>query len=169
MASLEGRRRQHVTRILRGSRQCRSHLRMTRQSLALDNFPFADYIPNVLFVRGASRGVEQAEQDAAPARVVRDHVSGRRKATDRANYVALPLVAARGAAERREIRRDERTSERCSDPAPGRAVPSPKIPHWSAERRCAVWVWLSQAANGERDVTIAPFGAPCPSFYLGRN
>ena len=88
----------------------------------------------------------EVEQDAVRAQVVRSHLSVRRKVTDRANYVALPSVAARGAAERREIRRDERRLKRLSDPAPGRAVPSPKIPQ--LERRKAMR-FLSLAAAGE--------------------
>jgi len=83
------------------------------------------------------------EQDAVRARGFRKLTSARRKVTDRANYVALPSVAARGAAERREIRRDERWSKRPLDSAPGRAVPSPKVPQWCAERRCAFWVSLT--------------------------
>ena len=43
----------------------------------------------------------EVEQDAARARRPRKPASGRLRVTDRANYVALPSVAARGAAERR--------------------------------------------------------------------
>ena len=119
-------------------------------------------------MRGASRGVEQAEQDAAPARVVRDHASGRRKATDRANYVALPSVAARGAAERREIRRDELWLERPLDPAPGRAVPSPKVA--VLERRKAMrclGVAVASHMQGARQYNCA-FRRSMPLVFRGR-
>ena len=120
-------------------------------------------------MRGASRGVEQAEQDAAPARVVRDHTSGRRKATDRANYVALPLVAARGVGERREIRQDEQKPERLLDPAPGRAVPSPKIA--VLERRKAMrclGVAVAGRMQGARQDNCA-FRRSMPLGFSGQN
>ncbi|MBN8982314.1 MAG: hypothetical protein J0I29_13710, partial [Rhizobiales bacterium] len=75
-----------------------------------------------------------------------------------------------------EIRPDERRLTRLSDPAPGRAVPPPKIPQhsglrrlrklvcaWRAERRCVSQTSLSQAKREKRAKTVAPFGASCPS------
>ena len=62
------------------------------------------YVRHVLFVRGASRGRFEAEQDAAPARTVRTRCVREAGVTVRANYVALPLAAARDGDEGGEIR-----------------------------------------------------------------
>ena len=51
--------------------------------------PNRPYVRRVLFVRGASRGRFEAEQDAAPARMVRNHVVREAGVSVRANYVAL--------------------------------------------------------------------------------
>ena len=119
------------------------------------------------------------EQDAARARRLRKPASARLRVTDRVNYVALPSVAARGVAERREIRRDERTSERCSDPAPGRAVPQTEKPQHSGLRSCVdlralgapkgdalFAMWLSQAACGERSKTRCAFRRAMPLIFF---
>ncbi|MBI3699866.1 MAG: hypothetical protein HY242_05395 [Afipia sp.] len=43
----------------------------------------------------------EVERDAVRAREIRNFTSARLRVADRANYVALPSVAARGAGERR--------------------------------------------------------------------
>ena len=85
-------------------------------------------------MRGASRGVLNAEQDAALARVVRNHVVREAGVTVRANYVALPFAAGQGVDEGGESRR---IRGRVAPPSsPGSTVLSPKIA--GLERRKAM-------------------------------
>ena len=85
-------------------------------------------------MRDALEGAFEAEQDAAPARMVRNHVVREAGVTVRANYVALPFAAGRGADKGGESRPDQ---EAMSPPSPpGSTVPSPKIA--AMERRKAM-------------------------------
>ena len=76
-------------------------------------------------MRGALEGVLKAEQDAALARVVRNHASGRLGVIVRANYVALPSVAGREREKDGEIRPDG-SAQRAGIPHPEERSPDRK-------------------------------------------
>ena len=110
-----------------------------------------------------------AEQDAARAQVVRSHLSVRRRVTDRANYVALPSVAARGVGERREIRRDERKPQAFGSRT-RKSGPFAKNPAVGAPKGDALFVCCRRKQCAESEtIQIAPSGAPRPSLFSRGN
>ncbi len=134
-----------------------------------DTYPRAperSYVQCVLFVRGASRGRFEAEQDAAPARMVRNHVAREAGVSVRANYVALPSVAGRGQARTRRKPPDRGVkalvlSRKNAPLAQNRRNGAPQGDALPEDHR------LARGAGSETRQG-APRGAPCPSLLKGR-
>ena len=118
------------------------------------------YVRHVLFVRGASRGRFEAEQDAAPARVVRNHTSGRLGSASGPTTWLCRSRLDGGADEGGEIR-----WIRVRPSAPGRTLTSPKIAANGAPQGDALSGSniASHAMPGAKQLQGAPCGAPCPS------
>ncbi|MDO8979449.1 MAG: hypothetical protein Q7V17_09485 [Afipia sp.] len=117
--------------------------------------------------RGALlEGAFEAEQDAAPARVVRSHVVREAGVTVRANYVALPFAAGRGEDEGGESRPDQGS---ISSPVFTRKYgPLAKNRRNGAPQGDAL-PEVHRVANdaGSETRQGAPCGAPCPSLLKG--
>ena len=129
---------------------------------SLDKIPIGTYTRAVLFMRGASRGVFEVEQDTAPAALPRKQDSGGRGSASGLTMKPCHWLADAGQAEAaqaampRAFQTDARTSPKARSPARNRR-------RWSAAKRCAARIRVSQPGWSRRHTPhVAPCGAPSP-------